>query len=649
MSRKISIAIAMIVSGWFVAAWVFGQETPSDFVLEAPVEEVISPDAVLQSATLNETPLESAPLLAQPTDTLAEEIPTEVETDGFLLEEDFKPLESTSETEADTPDLELSEPTAAPAFDGISPSDQVASEEISVGSGNVYEFSDEAPVDNGVQNTFVPPAPTTSFELSVDSEADTTPQNLDLTNTSHAPQISITTHGPSEIRINEAAEYRITVINRGNNSAKNVFVTIQLPEWVTIVSTASQTGETETLDVGDGLKDVQWTVSNLAMGSQTTWDLKLIPTKSKQFAFNAQWTIAPAPVALDIQVVEPHLELALDGPSEMEFGDTEVVTVRLTNSGNTIARNVKLVLQPGIENGQVIGDIEAGRSKLIELELSAEQSGTMQIRTLASADNLKPVSKDLIVDVKRAELNIALEGPEKRFAGTPTVYRIETSNTGDTAARDVVVTATLPLGASFMKDGVATKGDRRSMSWNIGKVDAGATRAFEFECVLARDGENPVHVRIEGESAESRSTSLVTNVRGIADLKLLVNDSPGPVELGNLAIYEIEIVNRGTKAATDVQVVGQFGFGIEPVKTEGKRSELIPGQAIFDPIDSIGPGESIKLKVFAKADAAGSHKFRAVVQCAAPETKLVQEEMTVFLSDGDEEPVTLTAPSGEGE
>jgi hypothetical protein len=200
-----------------------------------------------------------------------------------------------------------------------------------------------------------------------------------------------------------------------------------------------------------------------------------------------------------------------------------------------------------------------------------------------------------------------------------------------------------------MKDGVATKGDRRSMSWNIGKVDAGATRAFEFECVLARDGENPVHVRIEGESAESRSTSLVTNVRGIADLKLLVNDSPGPVELGNLAIYEIEIVNRGTKAATDVQVVGQFGFGIEPVKTEGKRSELIPGQAIFDPIDSIGPGESIKLKVFAKADAAGSHKFRAVVQCAAPETKLVQEEMTVFLSDGDEEPVTLTAPSGEGE
>ena len=187
------------------------------------------------------------------------------------------------------------------------------------------------------------------------------------------------------------------------------------------------------------------------------------------------------------------------------------------------------------------------------------------------------------------------------------------------------------------------------MSWNIGKVAAGATRAFEFECVLARDGENPVHVRIEGESAESRSTSLVTNVRGIADLKLLVNDSPGPVELGNLAIYEIEIVNRGTKAATDVQVVGQFGFGIEPVKTEGKRSELIPGQAIFDPIDSIGPGESIKLKVFAKADTAGRHKFRAVVQCAAPETKLVQEEMTVFLSDGDEEPVTLIAPTGDGE
>ncbi len=649
MSRKISIAITMIISGWFVAAWVFGQESPSDFVPDALVEETISPDAVLQGATSNDFQFESAPPLAQPTDIITEELPTEVETDGFVLEEDFKPIESTTETEKDVLGLGLSEPTAASQFDAISPSDQVASEEVTVGSGNVYEFSNEAPVDNAVQNTFVPPAPTTSIELSVDSEAIAAPRDLNSSNTSHAPQISVTTHGPSEIRINEVAEYRITMTNRGDIIAKNVFVTIQLPEWVTISSAASETGETETLDVGDGLKDVQWTVSNLALRSQATWDLKLIPTRSKQFAFNAQWTIAPVPVSTDVQVVEPHLELAIDGPSEMEFGDTEVVTVRLTNSGNTIARNVKLVLQPGIEDGQVIGDIEAGRSKLIELELSAEQAGTMQIRTLASADNLKPVSKDLIVDVKRAELNIALEGPEKRYAGTPTIYRIETSNTGDTAARDVVVTATLPLGASFMKDGVATKGERRNMSWNIGKVAAGATRAFEFECVLARDGENPVHVRIEGDSAEPRSTSLVTNVRGIADLKLLVNDSPGPVELGNLAIYEIEIVNRGTKAATDVQVVGQFGFGIEPVKTEGKRSELIPGQAIFDPIGSIGPGESIKLKVFAKADTAGRHKFRAVVQCATPETKLVQEEMTVFLSDGDEDPVILTAATGEGE
>ena len=270
MSRKISIAIAMIVSGWCVAAWVFGQETPSDFVLEAPVEETISPDAVLQSATLNESSLESALLLAQPTETVAEELPMEVETDGLVLEEDFKPLESTSETEADAPAFELAEPPAATELDVISPSGQVTSEEISVGSGNVYEFSDEVPVDNGVQNTFVPPAPTTAFELSVDSEAESTPQNLDLSNTSHAPQISVTTHGPSEIRINEVAEYRITMVNRGNNLAKNVFVTIQLPEWVTISSTSSQTGETETLDVGAGLKDVQWTVSNLAIGSKTT-------------------------------------------------------------------------------------------------------------------------------------------------------------------------------------------------------------------------------------------------------------------------------------------------------------------------------------------------------------------------------------------
>ena len=105
-------------------------------------------------------------------------------------------------------------------------------------------------------------------------------------------------------------------------------------------------------------------------------------------------------------------------------------------------------------------------------------------------------------------------------------------------------------------------------------------------------------------------------------------------------------MNRGTKAATNIDVVGQFGYGVEPVRTEGLRAKLIPGQAVFNPIDSLGPGEEIELKVYAKASKAGRHKFRAVVKSANPETDLVQEEMTWFHESEQAEdsgPVILTA------
>ena len=161
-----------------------------------------------------------------------------------------------------------------------------------------------------------------------------------------------------------------------------------------------------------------------------------------------------------------------------------------------------------------------------------------------------------------------------------------------------------------------------------------------------QDGLNQLTVRVEAAAAESRTGQFRTTVTGVADLKLIVNDPPGPKMLDELAVYEIKIVNRGTKVATNIDVVGQFGYGVEPVKTEGRRAELLPGQAVFNPIDSLGPGEEIVLKVYAQASKAGRHKFRAVVKSSDPETALVQEEMTWFhsaeQSSGDG-PVILTA------
>jgi hypothetical protein len=93
--------------------------------------------------------------------------------------------------------------------------------------------------------------------------------------------------------------------------------------------------------------------------------------------------------------------------------------------------------------------------------------------------------------------------------------------------------------------------------------------------------------------------------------------------------YEVVIQNRGSKAAENVRVVGQFGHGIEPIRTEGHAGKIATGQVLFSPIAKIEPGSKVQLRIIAKADAAGDHRFRAEVHSG--ESVLVAEEATVYV------------------
>ena len=119
-------------------------------------------------------------------------------------------------------------------------------------------------------------------------------------------------------------------------------------------------------------------------------------------------------------------------------------------------------------------------------------------------------------------------------------------------------------------------------------------------------------------------------MESIADLKLKVNDPKGPVPVGKDITYEVTVVNRGSKEARDVAVVAQFSDGIEPSSASGHRSEIVPGQVIFDSINSLPAGAEVTLKITAQAHKSGNLRFRAELTCGDPDTKLVSEESTRF-------------------
>ena len=458
------------------------------------------------------------------------------------------------------------------------------------------------------------------------------------------PQIQIITRVPSVLRTEHSSVFEIVAINEGGDQVEDVFLVTDLPKWIELTENNTTHGSVEATANGSGT-ELQWQVGKLAAGARAIWRLKITAHENRAFQLSTRWTVQPLGIATDIQVIEPELQLSLDGPQEMIFGETQVFSVRVTNTGNGNAEEVVLRVSPGLEAGQSIGQLNAGASKLIELELTAEQAGVMKMSASVSADGSDMAEKEIEITIRRPELSIEVFGPAQKFAGTSVKYRIEVTNQGDVAAQEVMIEAVLPKNAQYLKDGKQIPNSRRNMSWDIGKVDIGTTRTFEFECILIDEGDNPLAVRVTAAAAESRTAATMTRVRGVADLKLLVNDPSGPVTLGESAVYEIHVFNRGTRAAHGVDVLAQFGYGVEPQKVEGHTAELIPGQVIFDTIDTIAPGEKVVLKVLARADTEGRHKFRVKLTGKDPDTTLTQEEMTWYLESvsTDDGPVILQA------
>jgi uncharacterized repeat protein (TIGR01451 family) len=159
-----------------------------------------------------------------------------------------------------------------------------------------------------------------------------------------------------------------------------------------------------------------------------------------------------------------------------------------------------------------------------------------------------------------------------------------------------------------------------------------------FSVMLGNVGNNTFAFTAETKNGTAPSTEITTIVDSIADLKLTVIDPISPAPIGQSVFYEIEISNRGRKAANAVEVIAQFSEGIEPIRFEGHSGRIVPGQAIFSPIPTIAPGEKVSLKVAAEAKSAGVHRFRAEVKSASSDTDLIHEESTRYLATGSNQP-----------
>lgn len=465
----------------------------------------------------------------------------------------------------------------------------------------------------------------------------------DLQITSRMPTLRMELVGPGSTQVGKAARYTIYANNEGDAPAQDVVVRLPLAGTVNLTKGESTAGEAEVQAGTDGALSLVWTIPSLGPRGHETLQMQLVPSDGEGFDLALSWTCKPAVAAARVVVKQPQLALSLTGPGDMLLGEEKTFTLLVSNPGTGDATGVQVNLASGGGKPQLVevGAVPAGQQVEIPVQVAANQAGNLEIKATAKGDGELNADATANVLVRSAELALAVEGPQLKFAGAEATYVVVVANRGNAPADAASIAVQLPEEAKYLGgvDGAATA--KGSVKWNVGIVPPGAEKSYEVRCQLMAEGPNRLIARAEAKHGAAVEGEAITEVEAVADLKLSVNDPAGPSPVGDEVVYEIQVMNRGTRAATQVKVLMQFGNGIEPASVVGGKGKIVPGQVVFDPIPSLDAGEQVTVKVKAKAEKAGTHQFRVEVTTSEDGTRLVSEGTSRFFAErGSAPPAT---------
>jgi len=159
-----------------------------------------------------------------------------------------------------------------------------------------------------------------------------------------APQLKVSTSGPSMRYLERQATYQISATNQGTSTAFNVEIIANLPRGLQYNSSGNH-GEYHS-----GHHAVTWGLDELAVGATATTDVTLLPVEEGEFAIRLQaQAVGVQSEAFEKKVrIEGQSELAFsidDDNDPIEVDGQTTYAVTLTNNGTRVDEDVQVMIE----------------------------------------------------------------------------------------------------------------------------------------------------------------------------------------------------------------------------------------------------------------------------------------------------------------
>lgn len=450
------------------------------------------------------------------------------------------------------------------------------------------------------------------------------------------PQLVIEKIVPPEVQVGKPAAFQVKVKNVGPAIARNVEVRDEVPKGARLAGTQPPASR-------GARGELVWSLGNLEPGKDAVVEMQLIPVAEGELGSVASVVFAAEATARTM-ATRPQLVLKTTAPNQIALGEQVAISITISNPGTGIARNVVLEdhLPPGLKHPvgeqleNVIGDIKPGESRQFDLKLTAAQAGQVFNHLVARADGDLKVEDRLGIEVLAPQLDIALEGPKRRYLEREATYVVEVSNPGTAPARQVELVAHLPSGLKFVSANNAGQYHEatRSVHWLLEELPSKEAGAVELTTVPVQPGQQTIRVSGSADRGLQAEKEHPVVIDGIAAILFQVADSHDPIEVGGETTYEVKVVNQGSKAAGNVQLVVHLPPGLKAVAAEGPTRNSADGaRVVFEPLRDLAPKAETLYRLRVQGVKAGDQRIRVQLQSDEFREPVTKEESTRVFAD----------------
>jgi len=519
-------------------------------------------------------------------------------------------------------DVEVRSQSPAPAF-GIEPPPSMRQEPVR------QKLSTASAAPLGAASESITPTP------GLTSRTGTGRPGEQLLEGAQTPSITIQKLAPEEIQVGKRCTFAIRIQNTGQRTAQNVQIHDEVPLGTELVGTAPRAAVSGS--------HVVWDLGTLSVGEERTVEMELIPIEEGELGSVATVTLA-AQASAKARCTRPELALRLSCKPQVLEGQQHAVQIEISNPGSGDAADVMLLANlpqsvsheagPALE--YEIGTLRPGETRQMELILTAEQAGKINNVMTARADANLRVEANCEFEIVAPELQLTIEGPQRRYLERPATYQINVDNPGTATAQEIQLVTRLPKGLQFVSANNLGEYDSSSHSvrWSLAELPANERGTVELVALPVEAGEQVLQATTSaGPSLEDRTEKMVL-VEGLAALTFEVTDLQGLIEVGGETTYEIVVANKGSKAAENVQVVAIMPPGMRALSGQGETRHTIQGErVIFSPLPQLAPKAETIFRIQAQGIRPGDQRVRVQIETDELQQPITKEVNTRVYAD----------------